>query len=200
MKLKESSMPEEKMWKKFFNPDNVLKTLGIDNSIINMADFGCGYGIFTIPAAKIIRGKIYAIDIEPEMIKVTQTKARKNKLNNVETMLRDVMAEGSGLRNESVDYAMLFNVLYTTEQPEKLLEEAYRILRQNGKLGIIHWNYDQATPRGPPMDMRPKPEQCIEWGKSSGFELQKKYDLKPYHYGMVFKKNKAGQKNETEGN
>ena len=183
MKLKESSMPEEKMWKKFFNPDNVLKTLGIDNSIINMADFGCGYGIFTIPAAKIIRGKIYAIDIEPEMIKVTQTKARKNKLNNVETMLRDVMAEGSGLRNESVDYAMLFNVLYTTEQPKRLLKEAYRILKP-----------------GPPMDMRPKPEQCIEWGKSSGFELQKKYDLKPYHYGMVFKKNKAGQKNETEGN
>jgi ribosomal protein L11 methylase PrmA len=97
-------MPEEKMWQKFFNPDNVLKTLGIGNGVVNAADFGCGYGIFTIPAAKIISGKIYAIDIEPEMIKVTQRKARENKLNNVETMLRDVMAEGSGLQNESVDY------------------------------------------------------------------------------------------------
>ena len=41
-----------------------------------MADFGCGYGTFTIPAARIISGKIYAFDIEPEMIKAVEQKAK----------------------------------------------------------------------------------------------------------------------------
>lgn len=189
MKIRESGMPEENMWKEFFNPKDIFKTLGIDNRVGDIADFGCGYGNFTIPAAKIVKGKVYAIDIEPEMIKETQRKAEENKLDNVETMLRDFMSEGSGLENESVDYVILFNIL-TSEEPDKLLKEAYRILRNNGKLGIIHWNYDSSTPRGPPMEMRLKPEQVIAFATKSGFNSPKTYDLKPYHYGITVRKTK----------
>jgi ubiquinone/menaquinone biosynthesis C-methylase UbiE len=53
-----------------------------------------------------------------------------------------------------VDYAMLFNILHA-EQPERLLREARRILAPHGLLGIIHWNYDPSTPRGPSMEIRP---------------------------------------------
>lgn len=192
MKVRESGMPEEDMWKEFFNPKDIFKILGIDNRVGDIADFGCGYGNFTIPAAKIVKGKVYAIDIEPEMIKETQRKVRENKLNNVETILRDFMSEGSGLENESVDYVMLFNIL-TSEEPDKLLKEVYRILRNNGKLGIIHWNYDSSTPRGPPMEMRLKPEQVIKLAIESGFNNPEKYDLKPYHYGVVMRKAKTKQ-------
>ena len=190
MKLKESGMPEEEMWGRFFEPNKILQTLGLSNSVVDVADLGCGYGTFTIPAAKIIRGKVYAIDIEPEMIENVKRKAKENGLDNVEARLRDFMAEGSGLENEIVDYVFLFNILYITENPEKLLKEAYRILKINGKLGIIHWNYDSTTPRGPPMEMRPKPEQCIKWAESAGFSSLKKYDLKPYHYGIIMEKTK----------
>lgn len=191
MKLRESSMPAENMWKKFFKPYKILETLGLNSSIVDVADFGCGYGTFAIPAAKIVKGKVYAIDIDPELVKATQRKAKKNGLNNVEAVIRDFASEDSGLKNESVDYVLLFNILYTTEKPEKVLEEAYRILRQNGKLGIIHWNFDPATPRGPPMEMRPKPGQCVDWARASGFNNPIIYDLKPYHYGIVMKKMKA---------
>ena len=61
-------------------------------------------------------------------------------------------------------------------------------LKINGKLGIIHWNYDSTTPRGPPMEMRPKPEQCVKWAKNVGFNNPIKYDLKPYHYGIIMRK------------
>ena len=189
MKLKESGMPEEEMWKGFFNPDKILRTLGLSNKVGDVVDFGCGYGSFAIPAAKIVKGKVYAIDIEPEMIKETQRKARKERLNNIEAILRDFMANGSGLEDESVDYAFLFNILYTTQKPERLIREAHRVLRLNGKLGIIHWNYHPNPPRGPPMEMRPKPEQCIEWAESVGFNSPTRYDLKPYHYGIVLRKN-----------
>ncbi|NPE31068.1 class I SAM-dependent methyltransferase [Methanococcoides sp. SA1] len=187
MKVRESGMPDEDHWEGFFEPYEILKTLGLNNSIIDVVDFGCGYGTFTIPAAKAINGKIYAIDIDPEMIEIVEQKAKVDNLNNVETILRDFMSEGSGLENESVDYVILSNILHGDE-PEKLLREAYRILKPKGKVGIIHWNYDPSTPRGPPIEIRTKPEQCIKWAISSGFNISRIYDLKPYHYGFTLNK------------
>jgi|SRR3989344_205641 len=181
MKVRESGMPEEDMWKGFFRPANILKTMGVAGTV---AEFGCGYGTFTIPTAKMISGKIYALDIEPEMMGITQRKAGDNRLRNVETVLRDFMTDGTGLNNGSVDYVMLFNILHV-DDPDILLKEAYRILKPRGKVGIIHWNYDPTTPRGPPMKIRPKPEQCMEWAEHSGFSNLTRYDLKPYHYGIV---------------
>ena len=187
MKVRDSGMPNEKMWSEFFEPKKVLKTLGIDRTVRDVVDFGCGYGTFTISVAQVVKGKVYALDIEPEMIEETKRKAEEGKLGNVEVILRDFISNGSGLENESVDYVMLFNILHT-DKPERLLREAYRILRDGGKLGIIHWNYDSTTPRGPPMEIRPKPEQCIKWARNSGFNHPLKYDLKPYHYGIVLTK------------
>ncbi len=73
-------------------------------------------------------------------------------------MIYDFIFEGSGLKDQSVNYAMLFNILHA-EKPEGLLKEAYRILIPEGKLGVIHWNYDSKTPQGPLMAIRPRPEQ-----------------------------------------
>jgi len=187
MKIRESGMPEREMWENFFNPIKILATLGINSQTADVAEFGCGYGTFTIPAAKIIKGKIYALDIEPDMIRITDEEAKKHGLNNIEAILRDFMAEGSGLPNESMDYVMLFNILHL-EKPIVLIGEAKRILKEGGRLGIIHWNYDLATPRGPSMDIRPKPEDCIKWAESIGFSGAIRYDLKPYHYGIVLTK------------
>jgi ubiquinone/menaquinone biosynthesis C-methylase UbiE len=187
MKIRESGMPEEKEWTEFFNPSIILEILGINNSIRDVADFGCGYGTFTIPAAKIIRGKIYAIDTDSSMITIVECKAKEYHLHNVVTIKRDFVAEGSGLKESSVDYVMLFNILHA-EKPLNLLKEAYRILVDDGQVGIVHWNYDPTTPRGPPMEIRPKPEQCIKWAENVGFKTPRRYDLKPYHYGIVMKK------------
>jgi SAM-dependent methyltransferase len=187
MKIKESGMPEREMWEEFFNPTKILTALGLNTQTVDVAEFGCGYGTFTIPAAKVIKGKVYALDIEPDMIRITDKEAKKHGLSNVQTVMRDFMTEGSGLLDGSVDYVMLFNILHL-EKPMVLINEAKRILRGGGKLGIIHWNYDPKTPRGPSMDIRPKPEQCIKWAESVGFSNPVQHDLKPYHYGIVLTK------------
>ncbi len=184
MKIRESGMPERQMWEKFFSPAKIFASLGINSQTGDIAEFGCGYGTFTVPAAKIIKGKIYALDLEPDMIQITNEEAKKEGLNNVQTVLRDFMVEGSGLPDGSVDYVMLFNILHL-EKPMILINEAKRILKKKGKLGIIHWNYGPTTPRGPSMDIRPKPEDCIKWAESAGFSGTVRYDLKPYHYGIV---------------
>lgn len=190
MKIRESGMPERKLWENFFDPVKILAALGLNSQMGNVAEFGCGYGTFTIPAAKVIKGTIFALDIDPEMIRITSEEAKKHGLNNVQTVLRDFMAEGSGLPEESMDYVMLFNILHL-EKPMSLINEAKRILRGYGKLGIIHWNYDPTTPRGPAMNIRPKPEDCIKWAESAGFSGAVRYDLKPYHYGIVLIKKGA---------
>ncbi|MDD5594483.1 MAG: class I SAM-dependent methyltransferase [Candidatus Margulisbacteria bacterium] len=187
MKIRDSGMPEREMWEGFFSPEKILETLGLGSNVINAAEFGCGYGTFTIPAARLITGKLFAFDIEPEMVAVTKEETARQEIKNVEVVLRDFMADGTGLKPESVDYAMLFNILHL-EDPVALLLEANRILKQNGKIGIIHWNYDSSTPRGPLMDIRPRPEQCIEWAKQAGFSDPRQFDLKPYHYGIVMSK------------
>ena len=187
MKIRESDMPAEEEWNKFFNTRKVLILLGLNHGVVDVADFGCGYGTFTIPAAQIISGKIYAFDIEPEMIDVIRRKAKTLNLGNVEAIVRDFVSEGSGLMDESVDYVFLFNILHL-EKPERLVCEAYRILKHGGKVGIIHWNDNPTTPRGPPMAIRPRPEQIRQWAESVGFVLEKRLDLKPYHYGLVLEK------------
>jgi len=187
VKIRESGMPDQNMWESFFDPEKVLTTLGLNNRINNVAEFGCGYGTFTLPAARMIKGKIYALDIEADMIRITKERAKNNQLNNVEAILCDFMGDGSNLPNESVDYAMLFNILHL-ENPERLLSEAKKILKRGGLLGIIHWNYDPKTPRGPSMDIRPRPDQCISWAHDLKFIEPKQFDLKPYHYGIVMKK------------
>ncbi len=187
MKVRESGMPEEERWGAFFNVPEILKAMEVDRLVTDLAEFGCGYGTFTIPAAKAISGKIYALDIEPEMVDKVIRRGQSAGSSNIVGMVRDFIEQGAGLPDHRVDYVMLFNIMHD-EHPARLLNEAYRLLRPDGKLGIIHWNYDHRTPRGPPMAIRPRPEQCAQWANQTGFTLVKRCDLKPYHYGLLFKK------------
>jgi SAM-dependent methyltransferase len=190
MKTRESGMPDEEMWKSFFNPEFILGELGLDRSCRSVVDFGCGYGLFTIPAARYIDGTVYALDIDPMMIDACKAKVEETGIGNVICQQRDFVKDGTGLPIDTVDFVMLFNILHA-EDPVGLLREAYRILVPGGKAGVIHWNYDPSTPRGPSMEIRPQPEQCQAWVQTAGFELiLRLIDLPPYHYGIV------GQKSE----
>lgn len=186
MKTRESGMPDEAMWSSFFSPTQTLARLGLTDGCGDVVDFGCGYGTFAVPAGQTIRGTVHAFDIEPQMIEATASAALAAGLSNVRLELRDFMTHGTGLAHGSIDYVMLFNILHC-ENPLVLLREARRILRPAGLLAIMHWNHDATTPRGPSMDIRPKPEQCRQWAESVGFQLQGTglIDLPPYHYGWV---------------
>ncbi len=189
MKIRESGMPDEATWNGFFDPGTIIAQMGIKGLDGDIAEFGCGYGTFTLAAARVIHGCVHALDLEAEMVETTQTGALAAGLENVQTRLRDFIQAGTGLGDAVVAYVMLFNILHG-ECPEILLQEAHRILTPGGHLGVIHWKYDPATPRGPPMQIRPTPQQCIAWAESVGFRLEKPgiIDLPPYHYGLRFTK------------
>jgi cyclopropane fatty-acyl-phospholipid synthase-like methyltransferase len=71
MKTRESGMPEENISEAFFRADEILDRLGLRVGVGDVAEFGCGYGTFTIPAARRLRGTIHACDIDPTMIATT---------------------------------------------------------------------------------------------------------------------------------
>lgn len=189
MKVRDSGMPDEEMWSGFFAPDQILKVLGLDQDVHDLVEFGCGYGTFTLAAAKMISGTVHGLDIEPEMVAAVAEKCQAAGLNNVRATLRDFVVEGTGLASDTIDAALLFNILHH-EEPVALMREAWRVLRPNGRLAVIHWNYDPATPRGPAMEIRPRPEQCIAWGEEAGlrFDGNNPFDLPPHHYGLLFRK------------
>jgi ubiquinone/menaquinone biosynthesis C-methylase UbiE len=188
MKVRESGMPDESMWGRFFDPSGALSRLGLTTQTSSAADLGCGYGTFTIPAARVIQGIVHAFDIEPEMIRATRAKAEDEGLDNVKLHLRDFAAEGTGLADASVDYVMLFNILHA-EEPGLLLREAHRILAPGGAVAVMHWISDRPTPRGPSMEIRPLPEDCRRWMTAEGFRIETGVvDLPPYHFGMVGRK------------
>jgi ubiquinone/menaquinone biosynthesis C-methylase UbiE len=187
MKIRDSGMPEEQAWEQFFDARLVLRSLAFQGEG-DVVDFGCGYGTFSIAAAELTRGTVYAFDIDPQMIATTAAKARQLGLSNVRTLERDFVSQGTGLDPSSAAYAMLFNILHA-EDAVGLLQEAFRVLRPGGAVGIIHWIYDASTPRGPALSIRPRPEQCIEWATQVGFTVQAgQIALPPYHYGLIGRK------------
>lgn len=189
MKIRDSGMPEESYWESFFNPQLILEKLRFDKTIWDAAEFGSGYGTFTIPAAKIINGILHAFDIDSSMNKRLKQKILQEEILNVQIHEADFVKEGTKLEDNLMDYVMLFNILHA-EDPLSLLREAHRILIPNAKVGIIHWIYSETTPRGPSLDIRPKPEQCIQWLETAGFTLASDIiSLPPYHYGLIGEKN-----------
>lgn len=179
-------MPEKEYWENLFNIQLILEKLEINNNINSLVEFGCGYGTFTIPSAKLINGNIIALDIDQKMINITNNLLKEKNIKNVIIKKRDFIKEGTGIKNNSIDYVMLFNILHH-KNPNEIFEESYKILKNNGKLGVIHWNYDKSTPRGPDMNIRPQPEYLKKKILENKFKIfkNKLIDLPPHHYGFL---------------
>lgn len=180
-------MPEQGTWDGFFDPADCLHKLGLLPACEVVIDFGCGYGTFSLAAAACIEGRVIALDLDQDMIDITLRQARAHGLDKMEARLQDFVHDGTGEPSDSADYAMLFNILHTDE-PVALLSEAKRVVKAGGKVSVMHWNYDENTPRGPDLSIRPTALQCIAWAQAAGLVWTDKciYDLPPWHYGLVF--------------
>jgi SAM-dependent methyltransferase len=185
MKTRDSGMPDEAVWESFFEPDKALRELGLTPDCRQVVDLGCGYGTFSLAAARITSGRVLGLDIDPVMIDRCRERAAIGNLDRARFERRDFVVEGTGLDDGSADFVMLFNILHAEER-EALLTEAHRVLAPAGRLAVTHWNPDPATPRGPAMDIRPHPEDCRRWMRKARFEVESAViDLPPWHFGLT---------------
>ena len=185
VKLRESGMPEEAYWETLLDVPLNLDRLGIDARLRDVAEFGCGYGTFTVPVAKRISGSVTTFDIDGAMIERTRQRAAAAGAYNVLYVVRDVFVDGFGGEARSKDACLLFNILHC-EEPLRLLGEAARVVRPGGAVLVTHWRHDPATPRGPDLAIRPRPERIAGWANETGL-LEAEglvVDLPPWHYGL----------------
>ena len=129
-------------------------------------DFGCGYGIYTIPVAKIVgaQGRVYALDKDKESLDGLMQKAGSAGLKNIERMETSGKLEIE-LADETVDGVLLFDVFHSFYFPQagdrrRLLSEIYRIMKSSAFLAISVW----------PNLMEPETEDEI---KNADFRLEK---------------------------
>jgi len=192
MKYRDSGMPDETMWTTFFSPEEILRRMELSENIGSFLDIGCGYGTFLLPAAQMVQKMVIGMDIEQVMLQKCDEKSQEGGISNIELIHADLSSpEAAPILQRlagTIDYVALFNILHC-EEPVALLSRTAALLSPGGRIGAIHWQYRE-TPRGPSMDIRPKPGQIAAWGEEAGLTLIKEVDLPPHHYGLVFKKNK----------
>jgi SAM-dependent methyltransferase len=179
-------MPEEELWERLLKPESILDRLGIGSDLGDVAELGCGYGTFTIPVAIRISGALYTYDIDKIMAARTLERSCAAGLANVTVEARDVLAEGFGLAPGTLDGCLLFNILHH-EDPVAMLRCAAEVVRPGGRVFVIHWRHDSATPRGPDLAIRPRPGDVVKWAQSvpSLSADGPAVDLPPWHYGLV---------------
>jgi SAM-dependent methyltransferase len=172
MRVRDSGMPEEEYWESLFDVPLTLQRFAI-YQYRDVAELGCGYGTFSIPVAQSIRGTLNTFDIDPAM--VARTRERAGSLPIV-CHQRDVLESGFGVKSDAV---LLFNILHC-EEPLTLISRAAEAAND---ILVTHWQHSD-TPRGPHLDIRPRPDQVIAWGAELGLVADEVLDLPPWHYGV----------------
>jgi len=184
MFLRESGMPPQDYWETLLDVPLILDAFGFGPATGDVAELGCGYGTFTLPLARRIGGIVHALDIDAAMVAVTRDRARIAGLARVRAEVRDVLADGFGRPAASCDAALLFNILHA-EEPVALLRAARDVVRPGGLVAVIHWRSDIATPRGPSLVIRPRPEQITAWAAEAGLQADgPAFLLPPWHFGL----------------
>ncbi|PPA69394.1 class I SAM-dependent methyltransferase [Jeotgalibacillus proteolyticus] len=117
--------------KKEFSPEQLLDLIRLRESD-NVLDFGAGTGYFTIPAAKRVKGNVYAMDIDASMLGIIIEKSRKEQLENI------VPVEGSiealPVSESSIDVVIASLVLHEIQPLAPLLQQLKKVLKKDGYL------------------------------------------------------------------
>jgi ubiquinone/menaquinone biosynthesis C-methylase UbiE len=171
---------ERKTWQ---NQEEIIQLLNLKPTDI-IADLGCGSGYFTVPLSRKVK-KVYAIDIQPEMLEYLENKIKQQKILNIETLLST--ENEIPLQDESIDLLMTVNTIHEFRNKEQIISEIRRVLKPEGKAVIIDFKKEE-TGFGPPVSIRLSKEQAKRLLEKQGLPLMKSHDLK-YDYLLIFEKN-----------
>lgn len=170
---------------KELNPVETLKRIGLKNDH-TLCDIGAGSGIFTIPASRITNSKVYALEINHDMLSLIDEKAKAQDINNIE--LRKVENNHFNIDGNSIDVAIIVTVLHEINNKSAFLAEVKRILKATGHVAVIEF-HKHVTPMGPTIDHRLGYDDLMELLSENGFILNEKFDLGENFYCAVFNSN-----------
>lgn len=165
------------------HPKELLQSLGV-RAGDTVADIGCGPGFFTIPAAEIVgpSGKVYAADVQSDMIAAIMMRVADLGLHHVEIL--KTSETDISLPDRSVDMVLLAFVLHEMDQRAQYLYRLRRTLRTGGRIAIVEWE-KKPTDSGPPVADRLAPDDVLADATCSGYRLVERRAVSPDHYALI---------------
>ncbi len=166
--------------------DNVLQ-LGLREGM-KVGDFGAGSGHYTAAAAAIVGhgGRVYAIDIQEDVLKHLKLNAHIHHQNIISTIWGDIETPGgTHLRDQTLDAVILANTFFQIENRFGLLTEMRRVLKPGGKFMLVDWAGSYGG-IGPAPEKVVKEHEAEDFFISGGFHKVKSFRAGPHHYGIIF--------------
>jgi cyclopropane fatty-acyl-phospholipid synthase-like methyltransferase len=171
--------PARDAWQR---PDEVVRALALSGDAV-VADIGAGTGYFSVRLAPAVpSGRVYAVDLEPEMVRHLDARAKEAGLANVQAVLGGTE---SPRLPAPVDLALLVDVYHHIGDREAYFARLRESLRPGGRLAIV--DFRPESPRGPPRSSKLAPEQVRGELARAGFELAQEHTFLPDQYFLVFR-------------
>jgi ubiquinone/menaquinone biosynthesis C-methylase UbiE len=171
---------------KFLKPDAIITQLNVAKGGV-AADFGCGPGYFSLPFAKAVGedGRVYSLDVLAQSLETVASEARVLGISNIETKRVNLEnSNGSKLESAKLDWVIMKDVLFQNKKKDKMIEEAYRILKDGGQVLVVEWAQNDLTV-GPEKEIRILPEDLKKMFQDQKFTIEKDIDAGDFHYAFV---------------
>jgi predicted methyltransferase len=165
-------------------PDEVVKALALKPGEA-VADIGSGSGYFTLRLARAVgdSGRVYGVDIDPEMVRHLNRRVRDAGLRNVHTVLSE--PDDPLLADRSVDRFVIVDTWHHVEKQVEYLALMKKMLKPGGQVVMIDYQ-KRELPVGPPLEMKIAREDLVRQMEANGFRLVKEHTFLPYQYFIVF--------------
>ena len=167
-------------------PDRALDLLHIAKGS-TAADIGAGAGYITWRLAERVgpTGKIYANDIQPEMLTLLRRNMQQRKLENVEPVLGTI--DDPKLPAATMDLVILVDVYHEFSEPQKMLRKIRESMKPDGRLVLLEYRAED-----PKVPIRPEHKMTVAQVKAElepeGFKMDKVLEDLPRQHILIFKK------------
>lgn len=171
--------PDRDAWQQ---PDRVLARMNLQPEH-RVADIGAGTGYFATRAARVVtRGRVWAVDIEPSMVRYLNERARRENLDNLFSILGSA---SDPLLPEPVDVILVVDTWHHIDGRVAYFTNVRSSLRPGGRVVIV--DYKRDSPEGPPVAMRVPPEEVRRDMEEAGYTQEGDVTDLPRQYVQVFR-------------
>jgi FkbM family methyltransferase len=167
------------------NTSLLLKNLAVKPGMV-VADIGAGSGYHSALLSKMVgTGKVFAVDVEPEMIAYLNARIKQEKLSRIVPVLST--EQKVSLPENAIDMMLLVDVYHEFSFPYEMALSMRDALKPGGKLVLVEFRAeDQTVPIKTIHKM--SEAQAIKEFKAAGFAFDKNIDNLPWQHCMVFTK------------
>ncbi len=173
----------------FAHPERAIQSLAIHPSM-KVADFGSGSGAYVLALARAVEksGKVFAIDVQKDLLRRTHNEAQKHGLTNIEILWGDLeVPGGSKIADNSLEFVLISNLLFQMEVRNVVMHEAARVLRNGGRLAVIDWS-DSFSGMGPPPESIVQKDEVLRLAQASQLSYVEEFSAGAHHFGLLFRK------------